>query len=134
MPNYTNYVWDKESRAWINLGGSVSAKIYYDTKENWNSQTSFISEHHAIYVYTNYKEIEDEVGNKTYVPGIKIGDGKAYLIDLPFVGDITDVETNLEQHIQNLSMHITEEERLFWNNKCNAPHISGENLLFTTNK
>lgn len=58
-------------------------------------------------MYTDYRL--DEEGNA--VPGIKIGDGNAYLIDAPFM------DTDIIDHINNHTIHITEEERQFWNNK-----------------
>ena len=73
-------------------------------------------------------KITDSEGNITYIPGIKIGDGLAYLIDLPF----TDSE--LIDHINNTTIHVTAEEKNFWNNK-NRVFISPqdeENLIFTT--
>ena len=56
---------------------------------------------------------------------IKVGDGNAYLVDLPFIGD--DISAELWDHIQNTDIHITPEERQFWNNKLNCD-ISGEEL------
>ena len=54
-----------------------------------------------------------------YVPGIKIGDGSAYVVDLPFV-------------------NITSEQVNFWNNKVNCyleteltDEGNNETLVFT---
>lgn len=92
--------------------------IFYDTKENWNRQTMLIARRKAIYVYSNYSYLEDEVGNKTYIPAIKVGDGTSYLIDMPFVSD--DIRKKLIEHIAADGIHVTEEDRRRWNNKVTA--------------
>jgi len=66
----------------IDLAAVAEPDIISDTTENWNKQRSLISKANTIYVYTDYMTI----GN-TVIPGFKIGDGNAYLIDLPFVTD-----------------------------------------------
>jgi len=37
-----------------------------------------------MYIYSDYKVVEKD-GEEIYLPGIKIGDGKAFLIDIPFL-------------------------------------------------
>lgn len=96
--------------------GNVS--IFYDTKENWDRQTMLIARRKAIYVYSNYTYLEDEVGNRTPVPAIKIGDGTSYLIDMPFVSD--DIRHILMEHIAADGIHVTEEDRRRWDNKVTA--------------
>lgn len=91
--------------------------IYYNTKSGWNAQSSLIAEEGAIYIYKDYSTISD--GNETKdVPALKIGDGTSYLIDMPIVnGDIADL---LLEHIHNTVIHITSDDRTFWNNKSSA--------------
>jgi len=48
---------------------------------------ALISEKDVLYIYTNYKTIEKD-GEEIVVPGLKVGDGKGYLIDLPFVNSV----------------------------------------------
>lgn len=61
-----------------------SAHIYYDTTARWNAQSSLISTRAAIYIYSDHRTII--VNNETKnVPGIKVGDGVSYLIDIPFI-------------------------------------------------
>lgn len=111
------------------------AKIYYDTKENWNSQKSLVSELCTFYVYTNYATSQDENGNMINKPAIKIGDGQAYLIDLPFLGtDLSELINKIEDHINNMSIHVSEEDRMFWDNKCSVDESEtpDEHLIFTT--
>ena len=92
--------------------------IYYDTKANWNAQASMISERGAFYIYSDYRTEVDEVGNPTFYPGIKIGDGVSYLIDLPFMSDTAAIE--LYEHLADETVHISQAERLFWNNKVSS--------------
>ena len=95
-------------------------RVYYlyDTKENWDAQSSLVSEEGVVYIYSNYTTIEDQAGNQTVVAGIKIGDGTSYLIDLPY---ITDAATYLIiSHVSNTGIHVTQAEKEFWNNKVSA--------------
>ena len=79
-----------------------------------------------MYIYSDARSYEEEYteNNETltrtvYVPGIKIGDGSAYVVDLPFV-------------------NVTSEQINFWNNKVNCylePELiadgDNETLIFT---
>lgn len=117
----------------IELGGGGYhpnyAKIEVRTTEEWNNLRQYIPDANRIIVYSD-KSIVDGVP----VPGIKIADGMAYVVDLPFVGDDLTAEFMhaLEEHINNRQIHITEEERQFWNNKINynVNEVS-ENLILT---
>ena len=109
---------DFNSNSPMNAEFAVGGSIYYDTKENWNAQRQLIAKRKAIYVYSNYSYIEDEVGNRTYIPAIKIGDGTSYLIDMPFVSD--DIRKEIMDHITQDGIHVTERDRFFWNNKVCA--------------
>lgn len=113
------------------------ANLYYNTKEGWDSMVNYVSELGTIYYYEDYYTETDEHGNTITKPGIKIGDGMAYLIDLPFLGSIgspTD-HTTLYEHINDTSVHVTEQEKMFWNNKCRVDEtqVDNENLIFTIN-
>lgn len=101
--------------------------VHIDTIANWNAQMTLIGQAGHVYVYSDYDTV-----NGNPVPGIKIGDGLAYLIDAPFVSGDT---TKLLAHIADGSVHITPEERAFWNNKVrvDTTYIEEENLIFTTN-
>lgn len=104
------------------------AVVLSDTTENWNKQASLISELNTIYVYVDHQTKTDEEGKKIWIPGIKIGDGKAYLIDLPFSDEL------MIAHINDLGIHVTPEEKEFWNNKVRTymDTVEGEQLVFTT--
>lgn len=99
----------------------------HDTTEKWNANPDFIPKKGEIVVYTDYgrKTVNDV---EYLVPGIKIGDGKAYLIDLPFVGasDRDDVMKALQEHINDDVRHITAQERTRWNHKLDDAAYSSE--------
>ena len=118
--NGTTLVGNK-TNAELNL-----SSIQYNTTNNWNSNSSLMSKANEIYVYTDYYDLGD--GKKGI--GVKIGDGKAYVIDLPFVD--SGIAKIVEEHIDNNQIHITQAERTAWNNKISC-YLSGtENLVFTT--
>lgn len=102
--------------------------IEVGTTEEWQSKIGYIPNKGDIILYTN----KTVINNTTTIPGIKIGDGLAYGIDLPFVGD--DIAADLLSHINNTTAHITAEERIKWNNKINCDdNIAGETLILTRN-
>lgn len=101
--------------------------IYYGTTEEWNSRIDIVSERQAIYIYTDHR-IESDVA----LPAIKVGDGNSYLIDLPFVtADMPGVEHLVETHIADSSIHVSPEDRSFWNSKHKALVDTNETLVFT---
>lgn len=59
--------------------GSGDSKVLYDTTENWNSKPSLVGKRGYIYIYSDWQLVGDQ-----YIAGFKVGDGNAYLIDLPF--------------------------------------------------
>lgn len=99
-------------------------RVRTDTTEGWNSLVGYISEEGVVYIYSDYMQNE----NGENIPGFKVGDGLAYLADLPFSDDL------MVNHINNLDIHVTLEEKQFWNNKVRAYHQTNtENIVFTTN-
>lgn len=108
----------------VELIGSLTAEdlglsnVYYDTTAHWDQQASLIGERGVVYIYSDHEWIEDEVGNRIPVAGIRIGDGNAYLKDTPF---ITDAMTwAIINHVSNSSVHVTPQEKVFWNNKVSG--------------
>lgn len=103
----------------------INAKVLMerDTTANWNRHIDFIPQLGEAIIYTDYK-----IKNGTVYPGLKIGDGLAYLIDLPFLGD--DVAEDLLSHISDSESHVTSSEKSFWNNKLNV-YITEDNLVLT---
>lgn len=113
-----NFQPDRQFNA--NFGSITSTtgnNVVVDTTEGWNSQPQLIGRENIVYVYTDY--LTGDNGEK--IPGFKVGDGLAYLIDLPFNGDL------FLQHVQDTSIHVTDAEKAFWNNKVTA-FIDAENL------
>lgn len=104
---------------------SGDCRVLYATTATWNSQPSLISQMGFIYIYSDYRQ--NEKGEN--IPSMKVGDGNAYLIDMPFSDEV------LYKHVDDNVRHITQEEREFWNNKvrCYASDIQDDVLVFTTN-
>ena len=106
-----------------------------DTTENWNNARGFIPMAGEVIVYTDYEtktytveEYGETVTKTVEIPNIKIGTGNAYVQDLGFVDEKTrDI---LMAHIQDHDIHVTLQEKVFWNNKINVDdaeeQVSGE--------
>ena len=116
------------------LGGSTGSRtdgdfIHTDTTEGWNSQPLLIGKAGHIYIYTDHSTVDG-----VYVPNIKIGDGKAYLIDNPFIS--LSLEEVLRLHSNDMTKHVTDSERDVWNNKvrCYIDENDAENIIFTTDR
>ena len=104
-------------------------KILSNTKDGWNSQPNLIAEKNTLYVYSDYRTVTED-GQEKVVPGVKVGDGTSYLIDMPFM------DAGMSDHIMNTIIHITQDEREFWNDKVSV-YISPtdeENIVFTTER
>ena len=100
----------------------IGARTFWNTTAYWNTQTSLESEPGAIYVYSDH--YTDENGT---VPGVKIGTGNAFVVDLPFIDRV------YANHIVDELIHITDEERQFWNDKvtCYIDPLNDKNLIFS---
>lgn len=107
--------------------GTGQSSIVVKTTQEWRAENpKTISKSGTIYVFSDARSYEEEyeengetLTRTVTVPGIKIGDGQAYVIDLPF-------------------STVTAEQINFWNNKVNCYleteyNIQGneENLVFT---
>lgn len=104
-----------------------AARIEVRTTAEWNERMLYIPKSGRIIVYSD-RNVIDGVA----YPGVKIGDGLAHVVDLPFVGDdvASRIMALIEEHIQNEQIHVTEAERTFWNNKINYEmDDSGETLI-----
>lgn len=99
------------------------------TTEEWNSRVGYIPENNLICIYDDYKTVVDQEGNEQKIKGFKIGDGKAYLIDLPFVSE--DVSDRLDDHITNYIIHTNAAEKALWSSKINCDGVVGETLIFS---
>lgn len=105
------------------MSATVNARIQLkrDTTANWNAARGFVPMAGEIIIYTDYSSYQKEVNGQIktiLIPGIKIGDGGAYVQDLPFVDE--DLRDMLMDHINNMDLHVTLGEKTFWNNKINV--------------
>lgn len=122
----------------VELSGNKTSQDLFIVSENttagWNDLPQYLPKAGEICIYTDYKTIRDDLGNDIVYPGIKVGDGNAYLIDMPFVGAEIRFELlqRISAHEQNATIHITQQEREFWNNKLNYDAV-GEELILTRN-
>lgn len=95
------------------LGSSASFEIH--TSQEWSAGPgSVISEQGVLYIYSDGYELEDH----TKIPRIKIGDGLAYISDLPFFDEA--IRRDLLDHIDDLDIHVTPAEKAAWWNKLNV--------------
>ncbi len=112
-------------------------KLKRDTTANWNSARGFIPLEGELIVYNDYTTITKMINGiekNVTIPAIKIGDGRAYVQDLPFVND--DLRDQILNHINNPEIHVTMAEKLFWNNKLNvndSSEVVNEALIFNRN-
>ena len=105
------------------MSATMDARIQLkrDTTENWNRARGFVPLAGELILYTDYSSYTKEVNGQNKViavPGIKIGDGSAYVQDLPFVDE--ELRDILMDHINNMDLHVTLGEKTFWNNKINV--------------
>ena len=130
MPKYLDssgvaYLWKKLKN---NLNNKI---VYYSKKKSeWDADRDIIAEKDVLYIYSDYKTIQKD-GKQLLVPGLKIGDGVSYLIDIPFVNNInSEFEDLLLDHINNKVIHVSAYDREFWDNKLNLDlELQDENLI-----
>ena len=122
-----NATFDSNENLSIDFGAIFSGgecRVLYTTTAYWNSQPQLIAAKGYLYVYSDWKV--DTQGRK--IAGIKVGDGLAYLIDMPFTDQIW------ADHVDDVVRHITQAEREFWNNKVRCYYNgAAEAVIFTTN-
>lgn len=99
-------------------------KSKHDTTANWDKTVGFVPLEGEIIIYDDYStktfttEKYGETVTKTVnIPGIKIGTGNAYVQDLGFVDE--DLRDMILEHINNVDVHTTLAEKLYWNDKLN---------------
>jgi hypothetical protein len=131
-----NALTNKPSINGVTLSGNMSTQDLQIVSENttagWNSNPQYLPKAGEICIYTDYMTIQDDMGNDVTYPGIKIGDGNSYLIDMPFVGDDTRylLLRRLQEHENDAVVHVTQQDRDFWDNKLNYD-VNGETLILT---
>lgn len=108
------------------MSATVNTRIQlkHDTTENWNNAIGFIPKPGEIIIYDDYEvkhytveEYGEQVEKTALIPNIKVGTGNAYVQDLAFVDEKT--RAILMEHINNHDVHVTLQEKIFWNNKIN---------------
>ena len=106
---------------------TLDKELTIGTTAQLNSDISYIPQKGEVRLYLDKTTITQD-GQTITIPGIKVGDGLAYGVDLPFLGD--DILQQLLDHIANTTLHITQQERIFWNNKINCEdEVSEETLI-----
>ena len=121
------------------MSATVNSRIQNkrDTTLHWNQARGFIPLAGEVIIYTDYKTIQKEIDGEmknVLVPGIKIGDGQTYVQDLPFID--AELRDKIMEHINNENIHVTLQEKLFWNNKLNvddASEVVDTALVFNRN-
>ena len=111
-------------------GNTGGTKVYCNSTADWAAQTSLVSERGAIYIYTD--KTYTTAGGDVVAPGIKIGDGLAYVVDLPFQSDL--IAEEVLQEIAEVIGGVTDQEREFWNHKVSAYLISQDTENLTLSK
>ena len=104
------------------LNVNLNKQILFNTTAAWDAQVQLQSQANTLYIYTDHQV--DSEGN--VIAGIKVGDGNAYLIDMPFT------DSAIMEHISDNVRHISAEERAFWNNKVRCYLADNDRIIFTT--
>lgn len=119
MKQYLNsqgvaYLWSKIKKY------NFEALVFKSgTTAQWNSNIELLSLKDVLYIYSDYRTVKNEKGEEVFLPGLKWGDGTTYLIDLPFLN--TDVMNDMMlDHINNKVIHVSLQDREFWDNKLNV--------------
>lgn len=106
---------------------TLDKELIIGTTAQLNGDISYIPQKGEVRLYLDKTTIIQD-GQTITIPGIKVGDGLAYGVDLPFLGD--DILQQLLDHIADTTLHITQQERIFWNNKINCEdEVSEETLI-----
>ena len=121
------------------MSGTMNARIQHkrDTTANWNAARGFVPLAGEVIIYNDYKSIQKEIDGEirnVLIPGIKVGDGQTYVQDLPFIDE--ELRDRIMNHINNENIHVTLQEKLFWNNKLNvddASEVVDTALVFNRN-
>lgn len=104
------YYWDG---AMYRILSQPDYEIVAHTTAEWNAMPGYQSKSGSIYIYTDYT-----VESEQTIPAVKIGDGMAYVVDLPML------------------TAVTEADRQRWDNKVSAAisPIDPENLVLYTSE
>ena len=105
------------------MGATINTRIQQkrDSTAAWNAARGFIPLQGELIIYNDYKTIQKEIDGElrtVQIPGVKIGDGQTYVQDLPFIDE--ELRDKVMMHINNPDIHVTLQEKIFWNNKLNV--------------
>ena len=105
------------------MNATVNARLQLkrESTQYWNEALGFIPLEGEIIIYNDYRTVQKEVDGEMRtikIPAIKVGDGVAFVQDLPFVNE--DLRDQILNHIDNPDIHVTLQEKLFWNSKLNV--------------
>lgn len=112
------------------------ATMVVDTVAGWQADPMFVAAPGQIMVWTDAGSMEVD-GKTVPVPRVKIGDGQAYCVDLPFAGDdmaarIAGLTTSLSDHERDMVRHVTAAERAYWNDKVTVfSTVDNETMAIT---
>lgn len=106
------------------ISNNTSDNIKINTTAAWDSDISYIPPNGMLIIYSD-GTIKDGVS----YPRFKVGDGNAYLIDLPFVSG--DLENEISSHIGDLSIHVSTDEKKKWNSHVSASYGDNETLILS---
>lgn len=101
---------------------TIKPRVMFGTKDYWDGQPELVAQDNALYVYTD--ALSKDFKN---IARFKVGDGQSLLKDLPFTDAV------YYDHISDPLIHVSNEDREFWNNKVSC-YNDGETLIFTTGK
>lgn len=97
--------------------------IQVNTTAYWNEQITYVPPRGQLIVYTDGNVIDD-----ISYPKFKVGDGSAYVVDLPFSEG--EYETMLQNHLANQTIHLTTTDREKLQNSV-VLTLDSENLIFS---
>lgn len=100
----------------------IKPRVMFGTQEYWDGQPELVAQDNAIYVYTD--GLSKDFKN---IARFKVGDGQTLLLDIPFTDAV------YYDHVSDPLVHVSNEDREFWNNKVSC-YREGETLVFTTEK
>ena len=136
-------------------GNDKSNAVLYDTKAAWDAKRDLVSERGTIYIYSDYQTTTDLNGETITIPGLKVGDGLAYLVDLPVVNPsaseqlvlqianrVADMVSDtiavtvigdIRRDLESTNSLVSGTDRVRWDGKVTSAvdESDPENLIFT---
>lgn len=95
------------------------------TVDYWKEHKLYTPKRNEVVIYLDAGGIDTDTQKP--IPKIKIGDGLAYVSDLPFVDE--DLTKQIKSHVENEDIHVSTEDRLNWDSKVDCK-LEDDNLIF----